>query len=164
MSVNKRNIAIDDSFIDTQINNQTNFEFDYKVTGAKLDGLAKEYDLAKKELDKLFSRKANMDNQLVALKPDLEYLKLLESQLVSIKLKKSAVDADVHFDAYGSEVAAFKKNSFLQISLFTILIVGFLLFVIQIGIFLWDDRIYDEFEIEKCCGDIPIIGNAPSFD
>jgi hypothetical protein len=134
------------------------------VTGAKLLNIQKEYNTAKLELDKLYLSKAKMDNQLLALKPDLEYLKLLESRMVAIKLKKSAIDADVHFEQYGNEIAVFKRNSIGQITIFSFLIIGFALFLIQICIFLCDDHIYDEHNLQKCYDDLPVIGYSPRFD
>ncbi len=160
----KRNIAYEDSFINTQINNQSSFAFDYKVSSAKVKSLQKEYDRSKKELDQLFELKAKMDNELLALKPDLEYLKLLESKFVALKMKKSAITSDVYFDHYGPDVMSFKRSSLIQISAFSILFIAFFLFIALIVVYLRDDRIYDEFEIEKCCDDLQIIGEVPHFD
>lgn len=160
----KRNIANDDHFINTQINNQSNFEFDYKVTSAKLGRIQKEHDIAKKELDELFGKKAQMENELLHIKPDFEYLKLLESKLVEAKMTKSIVKSDVSFEHFGDDISSFRRSSLMQIIIFCFAIAFFILFVALIGIYLMDDRIFDSFEIEKCCQNLPVIGETPTFD
>ena len=160
----KRSIAFDDSFINKQIDNQSSFEFDFKVAGEKLKALQREYDVAKSELDKLYNKKVVLENELLTFKSDIEYLKLLEGKLLSMKMKKSTLGAEVFFDAYGPEVMTFKRNSLVQIVLFSSLIIAFLLMISVVGIYLFDDRIFDEDEIAKCCADIPVIGNTPHFD
>lgn len=160
----KRNIAYDDNFINSQINNQSNFEFDYKVTSAKLERMQKEYDVAKKELDELFSKKAMMENEILHLKPDLEYLKLLEGKLVEAKMARSVIKSDVSFEHFGDDVASFRRSSLVQIIIFCFAVAFFTLFVALIGIYLLDDRIFDSFEIEKCCENLAVIGETPTFD
>lgn len=160
----KRNIAHDDTFISNQINNQTNFEFDYKVTTAKVKKLNSEYENSKKELEALYEKKALLENELLALKPDLEYLKLMESKLVSLKMLKSALKSDVSFEQFGNEVASFKRNTFSQLLVFCVVLITFLLFIALIVIYLFDDRIFDEYEIAKCCDNLQVIGQAPTFD
>lgn len=160
----KRNIAHDDSFINTQINNQINFEFDYKVTSAKLKRIQDEYDTAKKELDGLFNKKAAMENELLHLKPDLEYLKQMEGKLVEAKMAKTALKSDVFFDQFGDDVASYRRSTLIQIIIFCSAVSFFLLFIALIVIYLYDDRIFDSFEIEKCCQNLPVIGEAPTFE
>ncbi|HXH73681.1 MAG TPA: hypothetical protein VNJ08_01855 [Bacteriovoracaceae bacterium] len=160
----KRGLAHEDSFIKTQISNSSSFQFDYKVASARVRALEEENNLASKELDRLYTKKAEMDNHLLQLKPDLEYLKLLEGKLVTMKMSRSAVTSDVTFENYGPEVQDFKRNTFLRIAIFSFLFLAFILFLSLILIYTFDDRIYDEFEIIKCCDDLPIIGNTPNFD
>jgi hypothetical protein len=159
-----RNLRLDDSFIDTQKGNKSAMEFDYRVTGAQVRKLRAQYEQAKEELDELFSRKAVLENELIVLKPDLEYLKLLESKLVALRFRLSSIGSDVHFEAYGPGVTAFKRSSLTWIALFSAVLVGFLLFICYIGFYLFDDRIFDELEIERCVDELPIVGHAPHFE
>lgn len=160
----KRNVAHDQKFIDSQINNQTDYEFDYKITQQKLRKLQDESNKAKLELDKLLTDKAKLDNELLTLKPDLEYLKMLESKMVNLRMLKSGARSNIAFEDYGPEVSSFKRNTLVKIVIFSLLIVGFFLFLTLIGIYLYDDRIYDEHEFAKCYEDLKIIGVAPTFE
>lgn len=159
----KRNINVDDKFINTQINNKNTFEFDYKVSSEKVKKIQREVELAKKELDDLFKKKERFDNENLTLKPDLEYLKSMENKLVSLKMMKLTAKSDVVFDHYGPEVNSFKRNSLIQIILFSFVLILFLLFVFLVIIYAFDDRIHDEFEIEKCFSNLPVIGTAPRY-
>lgn len=160
----KRNVAHDQKFIDSQISNQTDYEFDYKITKQKLRKLQDESSKAKQELDELLSNKARLDNELLALKPDLEYLKMLESKMVNLRMLKSGARSNITFEDYGPEVSSFKRNTLAKILIFSFLIVGFFLFLTLVGIYLYDDRIYDEHEFAKCYEDLKIIGVAPTFE
>ncbi len=160
----KRNVAFDDNFINSQINNQSNFEFDYKVAGAKLKNMQREFDLSKEKLDKLYAEKILHDNDLQGFKSDIEYLKLLESKLLTSKIRKSTIGSEVFFDAYGPEMLVFKRNSAVQIAAFSALFFSFVFFFIIVGIYLFDDRIFDAEEISKCFDDLPVLGNTPHFD
>ena len=160
----KRNLTLDDSFINTQKGNKSALEFDHRVSSAKVKKLKAQYETAKSELDALYVRKAALETELVALKPDLEYLKLLESKLVAIKFKQSSITSDVFFEQYGTDVLSFKTSSLWQIAIFSFLIIGFLTSIIYLVIYMIDDRIFDELEIQKCIDDLPIIGQAPYFE
>jgi hypothetical protein len=159
-----RNLNQDDIFINTQKGNKSAMEFDYRVTGAQVRKLKAQYERAKGELDDLYSRKGALENELVALKPDLEYLKLIESKLVALRFKESSISSDVLFDPYGPEVNAFKRNSIFWIGLFSIAFVAFLVFITSIMFYLLDDRIFDELEVERCIDELPIVGHAPQFE
>lgn len=159
-----RNVAVDEKFIDAQKGNKSALEFDYKVTTARVLKLREEYEDAKAELDDLYSQKAQLENELVALKPDLEYLKLLETKLVTLKFKQSSITSDVAFEHYGGEVASFKRSSLTKITVFAALFVAFLLFNLYLVMYIFDDRIFDEAEIQKCIDELPIVGQAPYFE
>lgn len=160
----KRNAVHDQKFIDSQMSNQTDYEFDYKITQQKLRKLQDESNKAKLELDRLLTEKAKLDNELLALKPDLEYLKMLESKMVNLKMLKSGARSNISFEDYGPEVMSFKRNTLPKILIFSFLIVGFFLLLSLVIIYLFDDRIYDEHEFAKCYGDLKIIGVAPTFE
>ncbi len=159
-----RNLNLDDSFINIQKGNKSAMEFDYRVSGAKVRKFRVQYEQAKAELDELYSRKGALENELIALKPDLEYLKLIESKLVALRFKQSSISSDVHFDPYGPEVQSFKRNSLGWIALFSFAFVMFVLFISYIIFYLFDDRIFDELEVERCLGELPIVGHAPQFE
>lgn len=160
----KRDVAHDQKFIDSQVTNQTDYEFDYKITQQKLRKLQDESTKAKAELDRLLTQKSKLDNELLALKPDLEYLKMLEAKMVNLKMLKSGARSNVIFEDYGPEVNSFKRNTLAKILIFSFLFVSFFLLLVLICIYLFDDRIYDEREFAKCYGDLKIIGVAPTFE
>lgn len=160
----KRNLDLDDRFIDTQRGNKSVMEYDFKVTSAQVKQLREQLETAKVELDKLYSQKAALENELVALKPDLEYLKLLEAKLVSMKFKQSSISSDILFENYGTEVSVFKRNSLVKILAFVFLFVLFLLFIAYLVFYLFDDRIFEENEIGKCIEELPVVGYAPHYE
>jgi hypothetical protein len=159
-----RNIALDDRFLDSQRGNKSTLEYNYKVTSAQVKKLRDQYEAAKRELDNLYSKKAALENELVALKPDLEYLKLLESKLVSMKFKLSSISSDVMFENYGTEVSSFKRNSLFKIFVFSFLFIAFLLFIVYMFLYLMDDRIFEEQEIDKVIDELPVVGYAPHYE
>ncbi len=77
---------------------------------------------------------------------------------------KSGARSDIAFEDFGPEIASFKRNTLSKIIIFSFLFVGFLLFLTLIGIYIFDDRIFTEYEIAKCCDDLKIIGDAPTFE
>lgn len=159
-----RNISLDDRFLDSQRGNKSSLEYDYKVSSAQVKKLRIQYESAKRELDNLYSRKAALENELVALKPDLEYLKLLESKLVSMKFKLSSISSDVLFENYGTEVSSFKRNSLVKIFAFCFLFISFLLFIVYMCLYLMDDRIFEEQEIGQVIEELPVVGYAPHYE
>ncbi|MBY0516480.1 MAG: hypothetical protein K2P81_06205 [Bacteriovoracaceae bacterium] len=159
-----RNVAHEQKFIDSQMSNQTDYEFDYTITKQKLKKLQSESEKAKSDLSYLLSQKAKLDNELLALKPDLEYLKKMETKLVGLRMLKSGARANVMFEDYGPEVSSFKRNSAIKIMSFSFFFVGFFMFLALMIIYLLDDKIYDEREFEKCYEDLRVIGYAPKFD
>ncbi len=159
-----RTIAVDDTFINTQITNQTTFEFDYRVTSQKVKKLQTEYESSKKYLNSLYAKRAQLNTEFLTLKPDLEYLKQMEEKLVSLKMMKSAVKSDVFFDNFSSDVTLFKRNPLWQIIAFSLILTLFFLFSLLIIVYLRDDRIYEEMELTSCFNDLEVIGKTPDFD
>lgn len=160
----RRNVSMDDNFLNVQKGSKSALEYDYRISEAQVRKLRAEHERAKKELDRLFSQKAELETELVTLKPDLEYHKLLESRLVALKFHKSSVSSDILVDTYGTEVTTFKRNSPIKIGLFTITLMLFLCFNTIIICYLFDDRIFEELEVEHCIDDLPVVGHAPKFD
>jgi hypothetical protein len=158
-----RNVSSEQTFIESQISNQTNYEFDFKISKQRLKRLEVESVVAKEELDDLLSRKALLDDEVLALKPDLEFLKSLEAKMVSLRMLRSGARSDIQFEEFGPEVKTFRRNSLIRITVFSLLFIGFLLFLALIVVYLFDDRIFEEDEITKCMDDLKIIGEAPHF-
>lgn len=159
-----RNIAVDDNFINQHKGNKSSYEFDAKITNAQVKKLRGEYDRAMRQLDELYARRASLENELIALKPDVEYLKLLEGKLVALKFKQGGLATDIAFENYGTEVRAFKRNGLAKIAAFTLVFMGFLLFIACLVMYLIDDRIFEELEVQRCIEELPIVGHAPYFE
>jgi|GEM_PF-5529065 len=161
---NTKIIGAQGTFLNKQINGQSSIAFDHKVSSQQLKKLQSDTDIAKKELDGLYIQKMKLENEFLALKPDMEYLKLIESRLVTMRLKKTAISSEVNFEPYDLGVHIFKENSLMQIFVFSFVGLVFLLFLSLVFIFLCDDRIFDVNEIERYYKDLHIIGHAPRFD
>lgn len=159
-----RSVVADDTFINNEKNSKNNLELDYRVSNAQRERLKIDYASAMKELDKLYERKASLEHEMTTLRPDVEYVQLLESKLVTLKFKLSALTPDVAFEPYGSEVTFIKRNSIIKIALFAFFFVGFFLFCACLGMYLFDDRIFDELEVERCIVELPVVGHAPYFE
>jgi hypothetical protein len=160
----KRKFSNIEKFKDTKDKSSDYNEFDYNV-------LVGQHEATKKELVKLDSRKLKLEaerlfyeNKLKSLKPSFDYLKLLKDKMIQLELVKWTVGNDIIFDKLPESVRRFKRTSLSKIVLFSFMIS---LFIVFLGVFvryMFDKRIYDEYELSRNFKGLEIIGNTPEFD
>jgi hypothetical protein len=98
------------------------------------------------------------------LNPDKEYLKLLESKVVSLKLVENTITSDLEFESVNPIPSSFLRNSLGKIFMFSIVGSMFLVLVLVVIIYLFDDKIYDENELALAFQELKVIGQTPKFD
>ncbi len=138
--------------------------FEYEVSKKKRQRLAEDVDKLQLELDKLISEKVEVDRLLVKVAPDLEYIKMLEGKIVSLKLLATTIVSDVLFDKYSKSPSVFTKSSLLQILIFAVFMNLFIYMGLNIFFFFMDDRIHEEAELRTYFKEFQIIGRTPEFE
>lgn len=140
-----------------------NYEFDYKILGKQQKRLRA---LLEKKLSEQRAKEeelAKLETQIKKYQPEVKYLTLLQEKLSHLRLMHSTVVEDLVFDNNKSEVAKFKPVSLGKTVVFCIALSIFLSFVLIIGRYLLDDRIYNEYELEKNFENLAVLGITPDF-
>lgn len=157
--VNKSSDSDSEMMVDRRGDQEKRYRV-YKKQFAKTDN---EYKTLKKELDDLIAQKTEVDVQVKTHEPNLELLRLLEQKLIQLKVAESTIVADLVFDNYQSEVASFKKIDKAKMIFVSVFFSCFLLLFVVILRYIFDGRIYDEYELRNNFEDLEIIGNTPDF-
>lgn len=153
-----------ENFVEGQRNKSGDYEFDYQVAKNKLEKLNKDYEASKSELNEMLQEKILNENKVVGMKADLDFLKNLESKLMSLKLLNATMTSDIYFEDVSSVAKEYRQSTYLKIFLFSFAITLFLyLFSILIRFFM-DDRIYGEEEIRSHLKNLDFVGEVPLFD
>lgn len=157
-------VAHSESFKEKQFEISGNYKFDYLVSKNKIAKLKEDYELAKKELNSLMQKKLAAEVKVNGMKSDLDFLKNLESKMMSLKLLSATMNSDLIFEDIDQEAREFKSASLGKIVLFGFLMTLFL-YLISIFIrFFLDDRIYGEEDIRLYFKGLDFVGEVPSFD
>jgi hypothetical protein len=106
----------------------------------------------------------DIEARLDTIKPDLEYIKLLEKKLVQLTLLESTVVSDFVFSKNVTDVSTYKRTSRGKMLLFAGFVSFFLLFTVVLLRYLLDTKIYDEYELKKNFENLEVIGNTPDFN
>lgn len=159
-----KSMVLDESFKDKQRENSGNFEFDYLVSKNKIAKLTADYEASKLELNEMLQMKLVNENKVNGMKSDLDFLKSLESKLMSLKLLNATMNSDLIFEDGNHRIEEFRKSSFAKIFLFSFAITAFLYLVIILIRFSADDLIYGEDEIRLYFKELEFIGDVPAFD
>jgi hypothetical protein len=159
-----RKVSSDAKFILSKENESNYTEFDFKVKKEQYKKASVTYEELVKERDKTTVELSKLEGQLEDLQPSFEYLKLLEQKIIQLTLLNSTVVSDLVFENQLSSQSIFKKVNKSKIFLFAFSVSLTLLVVLISVLFLMDDRIYDQQELEKSFEDLTIIGNTPDFD
>lgn len=160
----ERSVATLDRFVEHKDNESRNVEYEYNITKQQLDKLYKERDKLKQELEEFIEKASKVEETAINLKPDIEYLKLLTTKIVSYRLLESTVTSDLAFDPVSPDTSVYKRASRVKLSLFGFVIGLFSLLILLFVRYVFDDRIYGENEIEMYFEDLEIIGNTPDFE
>lgn len=147
-----------------QEKNNATLAFDYKVAQKKHIRLKEEVSKLENRIKNLIDKKVKVDQLMIKVGPDLDYIKTLEAKIVSLRLMNSTIISDIMFEKYSKGPAGFTKASFAQIAIFAAFINIFLFMVLCIAVFLFDDRIHDEEELETYFREFQLIGRTPNFE
>ena len=150
-------------FLDNKDESSNDFNFNYQVA-------KKQFDRTVKNLKKLREEKRTLQekvkkNEVVILRnqPTYEYILLLEKKKLQLALLESTIISDITFDKKSSSVRAFRRTTKGKTFVFSLFISLFSVFVTTIVRYLFDPRIYDEYELQKNFQDLNVIGNTPDF-
>ena len=118
----------------------------------------------KEILNQTIKENLKLESRSAVLRQDLEYIKLLESKLISIKLMVATITPDLIFEKYSTQLDEFNRSSAIKNLLFATLFSFSIYFILLLMRYFLDDRLYEEHEIKKCFQDLAIIGKTPDFD
>jgi hypothetical protein len=133
--------------------------------------------VAKSQVKKIEKRLIKLKSQRVLLreeikldtkklddyKPILEQMKLLKNKLLQVNLLESTITADLSFDKEMSSLRRFKRTTKVKVILFASFITFFSVFLFITVRYLFDPRIYDEYELQRNFQDLDVIGKTPDF-
>ncbi len=159
-----RSVSSDVQFLNRKEGESNFTEFDYKVKKEQFEKTKKDYDALIAHKEELSQKVSKVDSKIDEILPSFEYIKLLEEELVQLKLMNSTVVSDLKFENELGPKSSFKKLSKVKTFLFSFVSSLFLVLAIVILLYLMDDKIYNKYELEKTFDDLTIIGNTPDFD
>jgi hypothetical protein len=160
---NIENTALSESFAAGKENKQMNTEHDYKVTKKQFSKTSVEFTNLNNELEKAVEKRAEIEIKLKEHEPNLQLIKLLEQKIVQLNLAESTIVSDLLFDNFKSELSSYKKIAKSKMIFVSIFFSCFLLLFVVILRYIFDGRIYDEYELKNNFEDLEIIGNTPDF-
>ena len=154
---------VDDTFAKNKENKKATNEHNYKVIKQQFSITNKEFKKVNAELERINQEATSLEVKIKEFEPNLALIKLLEQKLVQLSLAESTIVADLVFDNYQSEVFSYKKIAKSKMIFVSIFFSCFLLLFIVILRYIFDGRIYDEYELKNNFEDLEIIGNTPDF-
>jgi hypothetical protein len=155
--------SVDQRFIQTKDKQSKSLEFEYKTSKKQVIRTQKELARLKQEQVSLISILEKNEAIIEKAKPTVEYIKLLSSKLMQLKVLESTLISDIIFDKKASTTSAFRRTTKIKVLLFATFISFFFTFMIIIIRYLSDPRIYDEYELQKTFSDLEVIGKTPEF-
>jgi hypothetical protein len=159
-----RGIAGKDSFAEGQEKSELYLDLDFKVKKEEISKMQFEQKDLEKSIKVSTTRISELSNIISSLNPDREYLKLLESKVVSLKLVENTITSDLEFDSTNPIPSAFLRNSLAKVFMFSIVGSLFLIITLVVVLYLFDDKIYDENELALAFQELKVIGQTPKFD
>lgn len=162
-SKNSQQIIDDDAFKAVQSNNKNYLDFDYHITRKKIAKEEAEIKSTSEQIEQIIQANLKLESSSSILRQDLEYIKLLESKLISIKLMVATITADILFEKYNTQLDEFNRSSGVKNLLFAFLVSLTLCFLLLLIRYFTDDRLYEEHEVKKCFENLTIIGKTPDF-
>ncbi len=155
--------GVNDTFAKGKQNIKATSTHNYNVIKDQFSKTSVEFEKVKKELEVLTKESTELEVKIKEYEPNLELIKLLEQKLVQLRLAESTIVADLIFDNYQSELSSYKKIAKTKMIFVSIFFSCFLLLFIVILRYIFDGRIYDEYELKNNFEDLEIIGNTPDF-
>jgi hypothetical protein len=172
LEVNERRLAsigdvasatLNEDFAASKENKQMNTEHNYNVSIKQFNMTKVEFEKLNKDFEETVKKKADIEIKLLDHQPNLQLIKLLEQKLVQLKLAESTIVSDLIFDSFQSELSSYKKIAKTKMIFVSIFFSCFLLLFVIILRYIFDGRIYDEYELKNNFEDLEIIGNTPDF-
>lgn len=160
----KNDNELSDDFGKLQVQSENNFEFDFMVAKNKLLKITMEYEEAKNRLEELNKERILKESTVSRLKSDFDFLKNLESKLMSLKLMSSTMTTDLIFEDMSRKAREFRRSSAIKIFLFCFFLVLFVYGVSIVVRYFFDDKIYSEDDLKNHFKNLDFIGEVPSFD
>lgn len=160
---NVESATLSEDFAASKENKQMNTEHDYKVSSEQFKKTKVEFNKLNSELEAAVQKKAELEIKLKEHEPNLQLIKLLEQKLVQLNLAESTIVSDLLFDNFKSELSSYKKIAKTKMIFVSIFFSCFLLLFVVILRYIFDGRIYDEYELKNNFEDLEIIGNTPDF-
>jgi len=159
-----RTVNLISNFIKQKARGTDTDEYNYKVSKRQFKKIDRDYRILVKKRKKLEKELSFFQGKLEEMRPSFEYLKLLEHKLIQLKLVESTVVSDFIFDDFNPSFTRYKRTSEGKISIFATVLAIFLLLTSIIVRYIFDPRIYDEYELAKNFSELKIIGNTPDFN
>lgn len=138
-------------------------EYNLKVIRKQFAKTKAEYNKIDTLLEGYAQKSSSLDVKIKEVQPNLELIKLLEQKIVQLKVAESTIVSDLVFDNYQSDLTSFKKIEKTKMIFVSIFFSCFLLLFIVILRYIFDGRIYDEYELKNNFEELEIIGNTPDF-
>ena len=137
--------------------------FNYKVLQGQIKKTQDELDKLLADKQKIEQERFFFEDKMKTLKPSFAYLKLLEDKLVQLELVKWTIVIDLEFDENIGNMRRFKRTTIGKIAIFSSLLSFFVIFLGILTRYIFDNRVYDEYEISRNFKGLDIIGNTPEF-
>jgi hypothetical protein len=157
-------MELNESFIEGQRGKSGDYEFDFQVAKNKLEKLNQDYEVSKTELNELLQQKIVIENKVIGMKSDLDFLKSLEAKQMSLKLLNATMTSDLFFEDVSSEAREFRQSTNLKIFIFSFSISFFFYLFSIILRYFFDDRIYGEEDIRGLLEGLDFVGEVPVFE
>jgi hypothetical protein len=155
---------LDSKFIETKTQRSKTLEFEYTVTKKQIEKTQSQLTKMQKQKEELITRIEKNENILAKGKPTAEYIRLLSNKLMQLKILESTVISDLVFDTKPSPTRAYRRTTKFKVAIFSAFITFFALFFAIIIRYMFDPRIYDEYELQKTFEDLNVIGKTPDFN
>ena len=139
-------------------------EFDYKVYKKHLEKANVVLDDMTSRKKELLEAQLKLQEEMEKLRPTIEFVKALEAKLLHVKLMEETVTTDLRFDTYATPPDNSKRLGKVLLFAYTMMLWTMIVMGYLVTRYLVDDRIYDEDDLKKFVGDVPILGETPKFD
>ena len=153
-----------EAFKDSQFGRSSDFAFDHVVSQKKLLKLQEEFKTTKNLLNEMLQQKLSNESKVNGIKLDVDFLKNLESKLMSLKLLNATMTSDLIFEDFSRQTRDFRNSSYVKILLFSFCIASFLYIISILIRYSLDDTIYGEEEILEQFKSLDFIGEVPVFE
>lgn len=137
--------------------------FEYKVAKSQVEKSLQRLNSLKEEKITKQKEVQDMEKRVEEFAPEFSQLKLLKNKLSQVVLLKSTISIDLIFDKESSPIGRFKRTTKAKVLIYTLALILLSLFSAIVVRYMFDSRIYDEYELQQNFKDLEIIGRTPKF-